>query len=31
MLHLVRVSGGIGGRCRSQGASGVVRISKFEK
>ena len=31
MLHLVSVPCGIGGRCRSQGASGVVRISKFEK
>jgi len=31
MLQRVSVPGGIAGRCRSQGASGVVRTSKFEK
>src|SRR5258705_7895597 len=31
MLHLVRVPAGIGGKYRSQCASGVARISKFEK
>jgi hypothetical protein len=31
MCHFVRVPAGIGGRCRSQGASGLARISKFEK
>ena len=31
MLHFVSVPGGIGGSRRSQGASGVVRTSKFEK
>src|SRR5262245_13997183 len=30
-LHSVNVPAGIGGSRRSQGASGVVRISKFEK
>ena len=30
-LHLIRVPGGIGGKCRSHTASGVVCISKFEK